>query len=816
MLKDQITESARTSLSLAADDTIPVDSSSQVDMSSPIRASQPNTFSMHQHTRTLTNEFEKMPDYNNDTNDIYEPAFYDFNQNQLLYLLMRPEGTSNLPYPQPAHVLTHMNGRSTNMSLTQLQYYQYAFGSDTPPQPKLNEQQDTNAQLEQEREQEQQQEQQQQQQSQQTNSGQNQEVPYQLINQSADDQSQVQVPAYDIPLPQTNSHISVNNLERDNSIPNTTIQTSFYQANQDTSGSYYGDDTSDQIPNSINESTTTFLNTLDPNQSTDALNEPLAGEFSVFGEYDVLNASTDSLPNFNRAPVRARLYQHPSVNRDLSHLQFLDVSASQRRYQSVNCPPINQASQSLEDVSFITAHNLLALSTQETVVDQSLTPTFSDISSFTSNASVQHPMATDTSMGAFDTSFSVDSVPGAVNIKTPVRPLHSPLASAMLGPSCSSHNRISKKPSLARLNTPSKKNLNKIAGALTSFEGAIGTTSARSSPSAVPLALDLSKANISCFQSQLQENSPVSSLHEFPYIRSQSQPHTHQQLQLLRTYSNASPSVAVVSTGRPSVLTSPASVSSYSGSSRTPNAFRQDPGHALLSPGIPALPELLHRQELWKKNYSLNHGREPGRSSITRRRIQKKRSAKQVKTVIGDVTEILDPKAKLMDKSEAEVGNTLDVSTNTEGVNAFEDDNDATGVKIDNAPTQASQRKSSKLKKSRSTPVLASNSHNDLISLNKDQPIVKKKYTRRRLLPRSKKGCWICRIKHLKCDEVRPSCGACLRFGLSCDYNPTKPDYVTDKELRQKKLSEISMTRKLNQALERRPSKKGASESKFT
>ena len=92
--------------------------------------------------------------------------------------------------------------------------------------------------------------------------------------------------------------------------------------------------------------------------------------------------------------------------------------------------------------------------------------------------------------------------------------------------------------------------------------------------------------------------------------------------------------------------------------------------------------------------------------------------------------------------------------------------------------------------------------------INKDQP-VKKKYTRRRLLPRSKKGCWICRIKHLKCDEVRPSCGACVRFGLTCDYSPTKPDYVTDKELRQKKLSEITITRKQNQALDKGLSKKG-------
>ena len=33
------------------------------------------------------------------------------------------------------------------------------------------------------------------------------------------------------------------------------------------------------------------------------------------------------------------------------------------------------------------------------------------------------------------------------------------------------------------------------------------------------------------------------------------------------------------------------------------------------------------------------------------------------------------------------------------------------------------------------------------------------------------KGCWICRIKHLKCDEVTPICGGCAKFGLQCDYS---------------------------------------------
>ncbi|CAN3360378.1 hypothetical protein DICA1_D12970 [Diutina catenulata] len=71
-----------------------------------------------------------------------------------------------------------------------------------------------------------------------------------------------------------------------------------------------------------------------------------------------------------------------------------------------------------------------------------------------------------------------------------------------------------------------------------------------------------------------------------------------------------------------------------------------------------------------------------------------------------------------------------------------------------------------------------------------------KKHTRRRLLPRSKNGCWICRIKHLKCDEIRPECSSCLRFGIECDYSETKPDYVADKNLRREKLLAISLMRK--------------------
>ncbi|KPM46440.1 hypothetical protein AK830_g33 [Neonectria ditissima] len=40
--------------------------------------------------------------------------------------------------------------------------------------------------------------------------------------------------------------------------------------------------------------------------------------------------------------------------------------------------------------------------------------------------------------------------------------------------------------------------------------------------------------------------------------------------------------------------------------------------------------------------------------------------------------------------------------------------------------------------------------------------------------PRSRKGCWTCRTKKVKCDEATPQCRRCLRLSLLCDYTPRK------------------------------------------
>lgn len=67
-----------------------------------------------------------------------------------------------------------------------------------------------------------------------------------------------------------------------------------------------------------------------------------------------------------------------------------------------------------------------------------------------------------------------------------------------------------------------------------------------------------------------------------------------------------------------------------------------------------------------------------------------------------------------------------------------------------------------------------------------------KKHKRRHIMARSRTGCWICRIKHLKCDELRPSCNNCVRFGIQCDFSESRPDYVLDINLRREKLNSIT------------------------
>ncbi|KAK6203452.1 uncharacterized protein RJT21DRAFT_125914 [Scheffersomyces amazonensis] len=62
---------------------------------------------------------------------------------------------------------------------------------------------------------------------------------------------------------------------------------------------------------------------------------------------------------------------------------------------------------------------------------------------------------------------------------------------------------------------------------------------------------------------------------------------------------------------------------------------------------------------------------------------------------------------------------------------------------------------------------------------------------KRRLGPRSKSGCWTCRVRHKACPENRPICGQCIRLHLTCDYSSVRPHYMTDPILQAAKLKEI-------------------------
>ncbi|KAF5717955.1 transcriptional regulatory UME6 [Fusarium mundagurra] len=51
-------------------------------------------------------------------------------------------------------------------------------------------------------------------------------------------------------------------------------------------------------------------------------------------------------------------------------------------------------------------------------------------------------------------------------------------------------------------------------------------------------------------------------------------------------------------------------------------------------------------------------------------------------------------------------------------------------------------------------------------------------------------SCWICRVRHKKCDEIRPSCGQCAALGLGCHFSDTKPEWMDNGE-RQRQMSQL-------------------------
>ncbi|CCH41609.1 ATP synthase subunit beta [Wickerhamomyces ciferrii] len=58
--------------------------------------------------------------------------------------------------------------------------------------------------------------------------------------------------------------------------------------------------------------------------------------------------------------------------------------------------------------------------------------------------------------------------------------------------------------------------------------------------------------------------------------------------------------------------------------------------------------------------------------------------------------------------------------------------------------------------------------------------------------PRSKSGCWTCRIRKKKCTEERPSCEQCIKLGLICDgYSEERPHFMMNQQSQRQRLDEI-------------------------
>ncbi|KAF4973103.1 hypothetical protein FSARC_534 [Fusarium sarcochroum] len=48
---------------------------------------------------------------------------------------------------------------------------------------------------------------------------------------------------------------------------------------------------------------------------------------------------------------------------------------------------------------------------------------------------------------------------------------------------------------------------------------------------------------------------------------------------------------------------------------------------------------------------------------------------------------------------------------------------------------------------------------------------------------RNNSSCWICRVRHKKCDEAHPECQSCTTLGLSCLYSDRKPEWMDNGQL---------------------------------
>lgn len=57
---------------------------------------------------------------------------------------------------------------------------------------------------------------------------------------------------------------------------------------------------------------------------------------------------------------------------------------------------------------------------------------------------------------------------------------------------------------------------------------------------------------------------------------------------------------------------------------------------------------------------------------------------------------------------------------------------------------------------------------------------------------RSTKGCWTCRLRKKKCDEVRPGCLRCASVNIECHYGP-KPTWIENAALGKEELARVKV-----------------------
>ncbi|RBQ75261.1 hypothetical protein FVER14953_20260 [Fusarium verticillioides] len=77
-------------------------------------------------------------------------------------------------------------------------------------------------------------------------------------------------------------------------------------------------------------------------------------------------------------------------------------------------------------------------------------------------------------------------------------------------------------------------------------------------------------------------------------------------------------------------------------------------------------------------------------------------------------------------------------------------------------------------------PSTTSGSSSELIA----RPSAQKQRLERRGHTKSRRGCYNCKRRRIKCQETRPACGHCTKTGLKCEY-PSMPQITHQVRKRQ-------------------------------